>query len=120
MLVRQIRLVGGSKIDEGKATVEEWRARSQRSKWIEDNPAMATTINRHDDHLHEEWSNRHGQMIENCQSSDESEKCKKGLALLHWTHDDAPRSVESIAANWSAVFYVRGSYCRLPVKLIHP
>ncbi|WP_355505455.1 ABC-three component system protein [Xanthomonas cannabis] len=115
MLVRQIRLVGGSKIDEGKATVEEWRARSQRSKWIEDNPAMATTINRHDDHLHEEWSNRHGQMIENCQSSDESEKCKKGLALLHWTHDDAPGSVESIAANWSAVFYVRGSYQVLAV-----
>lgn len=115
MLVRQIRLVGGGKTDEGKATVEEWRARAQRSKWVEDNPAMATAINRHDDHLHEEWSNRHGKMIEDCQSSDEPEKCEKGLALLRWTHDDAPRCVEAIAANWSAVFYVRGSYQVLAV-----
>lgn len=115
MLVRQIRLVGGSRIDETKATVEEWRARAQRSKWVEDNPAMATTINRHDDHLHEEWLNRHDQMVEDCRLSDEPEKCKKGLALLRWTHDDAPGSVEAIAVNWSALFYVRGSYQVLAV-----
>lgn len=115
MLVRQIRLVGGSKTDENKATLEEWRARAQRSKWIVDNPAMATTINRHDDHLHEEWSHRHEQMVEDCSSLEEPEKCKKGLELLRWTHDDAPNSVEAIAANWSAVFYVRGSYQVLAV-----
>ncbi|MEN4937224.1 ABC-three component system protein [Stenotrophomonas sp. TWI1151] len=115
MLLRQIRLVCGSKTDENKATVEEWRARAQRSKWVEDNPAMASTINRHDEHLCEEWSNRHEQMTEDCQFSGESEKCTKGLALLRWTHEDAPGAVEAIAAKWSAVFYVRGSYQVLAV-----
>ena len=41
MLARQIKLVGGTQSDHSKAIREEWKAREQRAKWLNSNPAMA-------------------------------------------------------------------------------
>jgi len=59
MLTRQIKLVKGLKSDVSKAIREEWRARSQRSRWIEANAGNATKIDAYDKLLGESWSDRH-------------------------------------------------------------
>src|SRR5262249_1209848 len=41
MLTRQIRLVNGKPSDLSRAIREEWKAREQRSRWLNANPAMA-------------------------------------------------------------------------------
>ena len=59
MLTRQIKLVKGLKSDVSKAIREEWRARAQRSVWIEANAGNATKITTYDKLLEENWSDRH-------------------------------------------------------------
>lgn len=117
MLVQQIRLVGGAQSDISKAIREEWRAREQRSKWVDANTAMASKINDHDLVLQEEWSDRHMQMAETCSGSDDKQKCQLGLGLLRWTHEDAPNEVPPIGGGWNAPYYVRGSYQVLAIDL---
>lgn len=117
MLARQINLVKGSKTDLSKAIREEWRAREQRSSWMNGNPAMAATIYEHDLILHEFWSDRHAQIKEDCVLLDDAEKCESGLALLRWTHNDAPNLIRPIAPGWNAAYYVRGSYQVLAINL---
>lgn len=110
VLTRQIELVGGKDSDIAKAIREEWRARQQRAKWIVERPEMAAKIGLHDGHLREEWSDRHSQMVENCQALGEDDKCAGGLKLLRWSHEEAPKAVDPIEPGWSAAYYVRGSY----------
>jgi hypothetical protein len=62
MLSRQIRVVEGKQSDHSKAIREEWKAREQRSKWLNGNPAMAATIYEYDGVLKEHWADRHSQM----------------------------------------------------------
>ncbi len=117
MLARQIRLVKGQKSDLSKAIREEWRAREQRSKWINEKPSMATVIGEYDRVLQEYWSDRHCQMIEECAEVEDEEKCVSGLKILRWTHDEAPRIVRPIGEGWNAPYYVRGSYQVLAINL---
>jgi hypothetical protein len=117
MLSRQIKLVEGKRSDHSKAIREEWKAREQRSKWLNGNPAMAATIHDYDRVLEEHWSDRHCRVVEDCAELEDKEKCASGLKTLRWTHDEAPNVVRPIAEGWSAAYYVRGSYQVLAVNL---
>ncbi len=117
MLARQIHLVDGKSSDLARAIREEWRAREQRSRWLNANPAMASTINDYDFVLKEQWSDRHSQMAEACAQFGEKDKCAFGLQVLRWTHNDAPTVVRPIANGWNAAYYVRGSYQVLAINL---
>jgi hypothetical protein len=110
MLTRQITLVDGQGSDLTKAIREEWRARQQRSKWINDKPGMAVTIDLYDRLLKEHWSDRHSEIAENCVDLAEADKRAKGLALLRWSHNDAPKAVRPIVEGFEASYYVRGSF----------
>lgn len=116
MLTRQIQLVGGRQSDLSRAIREEWRAREQRSQWVNANPAMAVTINEYDVVLKEQWSDKHEQMSEEIGAAEDKAKCEAGLKLLRWTHEDAPVSVRPISDGWSAAYYVRGSYQVLAIN----
>ncbi|MFO0641542.1 MAG: ABC-three component system protein [Polyangiaceae bacterium] len=117
MLARQIGLVRGTRSDLSKAIREEWRAREQRSKWMNENPAMAVKIGDHDRVLREHWSDQHSQMVEECNAVEDDVKCEMGLKILRWTHDTAPGVVRPIASGWNAPYYVRGSYQVLAISL---
>lgn len=117
VLARQIKLVDGTKSDHSRAIREEWKAREQRSKWLNSNPAMAPIINDYDTILEEHWSDRHSQMTEACAGLEEKEKCSSGLKILRWTHEEAPQVVRPIAEGWNAAYYVRGSYQVLAIDL---
>lgn len=117
MLIRQIKLVEGKRSDQAKAMREEWKAREQRSKWLRDNPAMASVIHEHDLVLIEHWSDRHSQMVEDCAELDNTHKCDSGLNLLRWTHNEAPSVVRPVVDKWNAAYYVRGSYQVLAIDL---
>lgn len=97
MLARQIELVEGKSSDLSKAIREEWRARSQRSKWINENPARRVLINEYDAILTEEWSDRHSRIVEESESLEHEKKCAAGLDILRWTHEEAPNEVRPIA-----------------------
>lgn len=116
LLTRQINLVGGGNSEIARAIREEWRARQQRAKWIVDRPAMASKIERHDAIMREEWSDRHGRIVDDCASMGEEEKCAQGLGLLRWTHEDAPKFIEPISPGWQAPYYVRGSFQVLAIN----
>lgn len=117
MLARQIQLVNGLTSDLKSAIREEWRAREQRGKWTNANPAMVKTIGDYDLLLQEEWSDRHAQMSEECQGLSEAEKAQAGLKLLRWSHLEAPNTTRPIAKGWDAAYYVRGSYQVLAISL---
>ncbi len=117
MLARQVRLVEGKLSDLSKAIREEWKAREQRSKWLNEKPSMATVIGEYDLVLQEHWSDYHSQMAENCAGVMDQEKCESGLNILRWTHEKAPLIVRPIAAGWNAPYYVRGSYQVLAINL---
>ncbi len=114
---RQIKLVDGTQSDHSRAIREEWKAREQRSKWLNSNPAMAPIINDYDSILEEHWSDRHSQMAEGCAELEEKEKCASGLKILRWTHEEAPQVVRPIAEGWNAAYYVRGTYQVLAIDL---
>jgi hypothetical protein len=116
-LARQIKLVDGTRSDHSRAIREEWKAREQRSKWLNSNPAMASVIKEYDSILEEHWSDRHSQMAEGCAELDEREKCASGLKILRWTHEEAPQVVRPIAESWNGAYYVRGSYQVLAIDL---
>jgi len=117
MLTRQIHLVNGKASDLSRAIREEWKAREQRSRWLNANPAMAATINDYDLVLKEYWADRHTQMSEECAEQEEQRKCESGLELLRWTHEKAPMTVRPIVENWTAPYYARGSYQVLAINL---
>ncbi|MBZ5490913.1 MAG: hypothetical protein LAO76_08280 [Acidobacteriia bacterium] len=117
LLARQIKLVDGTPSDHSKAIREEWKAREQRSKWLNSNPAMGPVINEYDSILEEHWSDRHKQMSERCAELEHKEKCASGLKILRWTHEEAPNVVRPIAEGWNAAYYVRGSYQVLAISL---
>ena len=117
MVARQIKLVAGNNSDLSKAIREEWRAREQRAKWLNDNSAMGTVVSQYDQLLEEAWSDKHGQMVEDCSEAAVTVKRERGLDMLRWTHDEAPTKVRPIAEKWSAPYYVRGSYQVLAIDL---
>ncbi len=117
MLTRQIQLVDGGKSDLTVAIREEWRAREQRSKWLNANPAMASTINDYDIQLQEKWWDRHMQMTEECSALEDEVKRESGLKLLRWAHHEAPGAVPPLSQGWSGHYYVSGSFQVLAIDL---
>ncbi|EIU5250315.1 TPA: hypothetical protein L4623_004947 [Pseudomonas aeruginosa] len=117
MLTRQIELVNGRASDIAKAIRAQWRAKEQRSSWINNNPRMRSTIASYDSVLTERWSDRHTQMVEDCADLEPAQVEAKGLELLRWTHELAPNQVEPIAHGWSAHYYVQGTYQVLAIDL---
>jgi hypothetical protein len=117
LLARQIRLVEGKPSDLSKAIREEWKAREQRSKWVNEKLSMASVIGEYDRVLQEHWSDLHCRMVEECAELGDKEKCAWGLEILRWTHDEAPNTVRPIAEGWNAPYYVRGSYQVLAINL---
>jgi len=116
MLSRQIELVEGKQSDLAKAIREEWRARQQRSKWANENPALSVDIHEYDQVLMEEWSDRHSQIVEDCLQLEHEKKCSAGLELLRWTHTTAPNYIRPFTQGWTAPYYVRGSYQILAIN----
>ncbi len=117
MLTRQIELVNGRPSDIAKAIRAQWRAKEQRSSWINSNPQMRSIIASYDSVLTERWSDRHIQMVEDCADIEPAQVQAKGLELLRWTHELAPNQVEPIAHGWSAHYYVQGTYQVLAIDL---
>lgn len=116
MIARQLQLVSCSKTEIQAAEMEEWRARSQRHKWINERVDMAVRINLYDQLLIEEWSVRHGAMAEHHQTSSEDTKRAAGLEIFKWSYQQASTQVTPFAKNWSASYYIRGSYQVLAVE----
>lgn len=117
MLTRQIQLVKGLPTDVKKAIREEWRARAQRSRWLDDNAANRTKIDIYDRVLKEHWSDLHGAAKENCANQGAAAKEKAGLEILRWSHNEAPNNVRPIDAGYNGSYYVRGSLQILAVNL---
>ncbi|KRB08299.1 hypothetical protein ASD86_09240 [Lysobacter sp. Root690] len=117
MIARQIELVEGRDHDLTVAIREEWRARAQRSKWINENPAMASVINEYDLLLRERWSDRHIPIVDECSDALEPYKREAGLKLLRWAHHEAAAAVPAISAGWSGQYYVSGSFQVLAIGL---
>lgn len=74
MLTRQIKLVKGLRSDISKAIREEWRAREQRSLWLDANAGNATKIGAYDKLLEESWSDHHSTIKDECEAKDETSK----------------------------------------------
>ena len=110
MLTRQIKLVDGKGHDLAKAIREEWKARQQRSKWVNERPTMAARIADYDHVLKEHWSDRHVEMADACEGLEEAERRSSGLGLLRWVHNEAPSIIRPIEPGFAAPYYVRGSY----------
>jgi hypothetical protein len=117
MIVRQIQIVNGLNTHIRIATRDEWRARSERAKWINDRPDMAVTIDEYDTKLIETWEDHHGILVDNCPAQDNSEKCVNGLALLSWVHDHASKTIDPIKDGYRSSYYVRGSFHILAATL---
>lgn len=116
MIATQLQLVNCTKSEIRSAQREEWKARSQRHKWMTDRADMAGRIHRYDEYLVQEWRDRHEPMTEQHQSASENEKQAAGLAIFRWSFSQAHQVVDPFAKNWSASYYVRGSYQVLAVE----
>jgi hypothetical protein len=117
MLARQIDLVKGRRSDYAVARREQWRAHAQRELWSSSRLDMAARLTKYDYILQEAWKDKHGRMVEDCESLGDNEKCEAGKALLRWSTDDAHKEVQPLARNWNAPYYVRGSYQTLAIEL---
>lgn len=116
MIATQLELVNCTKSEIRSAQHEEWKARSQRHKWMTERADMAVRIDRYDKYLVQEWRYRHEPMAEQHQSTSEDEKRAAGLEVFRWSFNQAHREVDLFAKNWSASYYVRGSYQVLAVE----
>lgn len=116
MIARQLQLVNCTKSEIRSAQREEWKARSQRHKWMTDRADMAGRIHRYDEYLVQEWRDRHEPMAEQHQSAADDKKRAAGLEVFRWSFSKAHQEVDPFAKNWSASYYVRGSYQVLAVE----
>lgn len=60
MIATQLELVNCTKSEIRSAQREEWKARSQRHKWMTERADMAGRIHRYDQYLIQEWGDRQG------------------------------------------------------------
>jgi hypothetical protein len=117
MITTQLQLVNCTKAEIQSAQQEEWKARSQRHKWMTERADMAVRIDRYDGYLVQEWRYRHEPMVEQNQSAPEEKKRAAGLEVFRWSFTQANQQVDPFAKNWSASYYVRGSYQVLAVEM---
>lgn len=116
MIATQLQLVNCTKSEIRSAQREEWKARSQRHKWMTARADMASRIDRYDKYLVQEWSDQHEPMAEKHRSASEEGKRAAGLEVFRWSFSEAHLKVDPFAKNWNASYYVRGSYQVLAVE----
>ncbi len=116
MISRQLQLVGGTIRDVQAAEREEWRARSQRHKWLNERIDMAVRIDRYDQLLVETWEDKHCVMVETHADASEEAKRALGLEIFRWSFSQAHAQIPPFAHNWNTSYYVRGSYQVLAVE----
>ena len=122
-LAAQINLVKGLPSEIKHATLAEWRARAERSNWIDRRLGVASKIKSYDDLLIEEWDYVHGIARTDCASLSDAKKCVAGLEILRWTHNTAPTKIKSITDTWQSSSYVRGCFQILAIDMLvgwHP
>lgn len=117
MISRQLQLVGGTMREIQAAEREEWRARSQRHKWLNERVDMAVRIDHYDKLLVEAWGDKHGVMVETQENTTEDAKRASGLEIFRWSYNQAHSQLPPFAHNWNTSYYVRGSYQVLAVEL---
>jgi hypothetical protein len=116
MISRQLQLVGGTMGEIQAAEREEWRARSQRHKWLNERVDMAVRIDRYDKLLVEAWGDKHSVMVETHANATEDAKRASGLEIFRWSYSQAHAQIPTFARNWNTTYYVRGSYQVLAVE----
>ena len=116
MIAKQLQIVNSTKAEIQAAEREEWKARSQRHKWMNERADMAGRIAQYDQMLIDEWSYKHGVVVEEHAASSEDVKRNAGLGVFRWSFNHAYTQVSPFAKNWSASYYVRGSYQVLAVE----
>lgn len=116
MISRQLQLVGGTIREIQAAEREEWRARSQRHKWLNERVDMAVRIDRYDQLLVEAWEDKHSVMVETHIDASEEAKRASGLEIFRWSFNQAHAHIPPFAHNWNTSYYVRGSYQVLVVE----
>ncbi len=116
MISRQLQLVGGTIREIQAAEREEWRARSQRHKWLNERVDMAVRIDRYDQLLVEAWGDKHFVMVERHANATEDAKRASGLEIFRWSFSQAHAQIPPFAHNWNTSYYVSGSYQVLAVE----
>jgi hypothetical protein len=113
IMARQIELVAGGKPRIKRAAVARWRVRTQREKWLADDPSIAPELDRYESNLMEKWEDRFGPMQHDCAAADEAECRRRGLQLLDWSHLGAHQEVQPIRPLFTAEYLVPGSFQQL-------
>lgn len=116
MISRQLQLVGGTMSEIQAAEREEWRARSQRHKWLNERVDMAVRIDQYDQLLIEAWGDKHSAMVETHANATEDAKRASGLEIFRWSFSQAHAQLPPFARNWNTSYYVPGSYQVLAVE----
>lgn len=114
---KQIHLVEGKANRVQRAALARWRARSQRDKWLSETVGVAEDLRRFDRYLIEYWQGRYGPICDDCTTSDDGEKRRRGLELLEWAHHQSPKEVPPPRPRWSGDFLAQGSYQQLADEL---
>ena len=117
LIAKQLQLVDCTATEIRAAVREEWRARSQRHKWISERVDMAVRITLYDQRLVEAWTDKHALMVEQTETATDSQKRSAGLEVFRWSFNEAMAQISPFARNWSADYYIRGSYQFLAVDL---
>ena len=117
LIAKQLELVDCTKTEIRIAEREEWRARSQRHKWMSERVDMAGRIALYDQRLVEAWKDRHDLMVEQASYATDAQKRNAGLLVFRWSFNEAKAQISPFAKNWSADYYVRGSYQFLAADL---
>lgn len=113
---RQIDLVNGGEWRIWRATVEHWRARSQRDRWLRDGLPIVDALKLFDDQLIYEWRDRHEELREKI-AKGKADPVAGGCDLLDWSHRDAPQELPPFRAGWTQPHLTRGTYQELANRL---
>lgn len=116
MISRQLQLVDGTMGEIQAAEREEWRARSQRHKWLSERVDMAVRIQCYDQLLVGAWGDKHCVMVETHANAAEDKKRASGREIFRWSYEQAHAQLPPFAHNWNTTYYVRGSYQVLAVE----
>lgn len=113
---RQIDLVHGGERRVNRATVDHWRARSQRDRWLRDGLPIVDALQRFDDQLIEEWRDRHEELREEV-AKGKKDPIAGGCELLDWSHRAAPQELPPFRTAWTQPYLICGSYQELANRL---
>lgn len=116
MISRQLQLVAGTRTEIQAAERDEWRARSQRHKWLSERIDMAVRIDLYDQLLVEAWGDKYYVMVDTHANSTEDAKRASGLEVFRWSFSQAHTQLPPFARNWNTSYYVGGSYQVLAVE----